>query len=369
MINQTTETGIPGVDVKVFDTAGDPFGSTITGPNGDYSFTGLSSGNYLIQEATPTGFYQTNPSFPNVLPTPQSTPGSYGNNSGNWNYTGGDGTVGPPNWVINGTPAPFESALNLTGPTVNLGNILGLGGLTNFTTTNLVNKEYQLQVVPQNVAESITVNGTPFNLANIHFHDPTENTVNGSTPGGAMMEEHIVTQAPTVNGVGGGETVLATFIQVGSVANPTFDKLFGALTNLGTSTGSTLQVTGTFSFADLLPTNHQGWFYPGSLTTPPLSTPVNWFVFANPIEIDTQEYNEYVAYANSVGFLNNNRPTQDPAGRVYNSLLSESLGTTSLTDVNFIVAAVPEPASLIMMGLGTLAVLGQCWRARRRAAV
>ena len=149
VIHQATETGISGVAVKVFDTAGDPFGSTITGPNGGYSFTGLSSGNYLIQEATPTGFYQTNPSFPNVLPTPESTPGSYGNNTGNWNYTGGNGTVGPPNWVINGTPAPFESALNLTGPTVNLGNILGLDGLTNFTTTNLVNKEYQLQVVPR----------------------------------------------------------------------------------------------------------------------------------------------------------------------------------------------------------------------------
>ena len=44
VINQTTETGISGVAVKVFDTAGDPFGSTITGPNGNFSFTGLSSG-------------------------------------------------------------------------------------------------------------------------------------------------------------------------------------------------------------------------------------------------------------------------------------------------------------------------------------
>jgi hypothetical protein len=194
--NQGTGLGMPGVAVSLFDPAGDPMGSVTTDSNGTYSFNNVSAGNYLIQENIPNGFYQTNPTFPNYGPTPQSTPANYGTSSGNWNYTGSNGTVGPPSWVTSGTPAPFESALNLTGPTVNLGTILQ----ENYTNTNqytqlLKNTStgqpgYQIQATSFGVPESVSVNGTPFNLSNIHFHDPTENTVNGASPG--VMEEHFV---------------------------------------------------------------------------------------------------------------------------------------------------------------------------------
>src|SRR5262249_15000719 len=159
-----------------------------------------------------------------------------------------------------------------------------------------------------------------FNLANIHYHDPEENSIVGAAP--AAMEEHFVLQSPVVNGTGGGEVVLAVLLQLGLTPNATFDKLFGALAGLGTTGGSTLPGSsiGAINFADLLPANMQGWFYPGSLTTPPLSTPVSWFVFASPIEIDQQELTAYEAYARSVGFLPNARPVQDQAGRTFNDL-------------------------------------------------
>ena len=77
-----------------------------------------------------------------------------------------------------GSTAPFESALNLTGPTINLGSI-----------------------------------------------DPTEDLINGAHPG--QMEEHFVNTSTQ-----GGEVVLAVFIQIGIAPNPTLDTFFGALKSL-----------------------------------------------------------------------------------------------------------------------------------------
>ena len=58
-------------------------------------------------------------------------------------------------------------------------------------------------------------------------------------------------------------------------------------TPAGTSTdGSNV---GTINFAGLLPTSLMGWYYQGSLTTPPLSQVVNWLVLSTPITLDDKE--------------------------------------------------------------------------------
>jgi carbonic anhydrase len=374
VINQAIGQGMAGITVSLYDPAGDAIGNpTTTDAGGNYSFSGLSSGNYLIQENAPSGMYQVNSTFPNYAPTPQSTPGTYGGSGGDWDYTGGGGTVPPQGWIINGTPAPFESAVTLSGPTVNLGQFVQ----ENFTNTSNFSLKlqssvpgdpgYQIQATSFGVPESVTLNGTTFNLANIHYHDPAENQAGLPQ---VKMEEHFVLQSPVVNGVGGGEVVLAVFLQLGNTPNPTFDRLFGALTGLGHTGGDTLAASavGAINFADLLPANMQGWFYPGSLTTPPLSTPVSWFVFSTPIEVDQQELSEYEAYASQVGFLDNARPVQALAGRTFNDLTSVTLGATDLSGVNIINAAVPEPTSLVMMGTAGLFLLGLSRRARRSSS-
>ena len=62
---------------------------------------------------------------------------------------------------------------------------------------------------------------------------------------------------------------------------------------------------------DLLPRGSQSYFrYEGSLTTPPCSEGVHWFVLAEPIELSKEQIDAFTALVDD-----NNRPTQSLHGR------------------------------------------------------
>ena len=83
----------------------------------------------------------------------------------------------------------------------------------------------------------------------------------------------------------------------------------------------------------------QGWFYQGSLTTPPLSQPVNWFVFPTPITLDAHQLAEYRRIATAAGFLPNARPTQPLDGRRLNEIdYDVNFQNTSVAGLNFAIA-------------------------------
>jgi carbonic anhydrase len=323
-------TPMRNVTVNLYDPAGNLLSSTVTNRNGRYSFNGLVAGNYLIEEVPPRGFTQRNSTFPNYPPTAQATPaGGFGDAPGYWNYTGSGGAAPPSDWVVSGTRAPFESAINITGATVNLASHLAIDYATTTQYTQQVVSSsvgglgYQLQANGFAAENKILVNGTEFQLTNVHFHEATENIVNGVPPG--VMEIHFVNQSAA-----GGEAVLAVFIKVGR-SNPTLGRFFGSLSTLSTAGGSTQPGTavGPLVFQDLLPRNLDGWFYSGSLTTPPLSTPVSFFVLAKPIEMSLTQFQQYQIFATSAGFFPNNRPVQPLDGRQMNCLTAVTLGQTA----------------------------------------
>jgi len=327
---------MPHVTVNLYGPAGNLLSTTATDVRGRYSFRGLAAGNYLVEEVTPRRFTQLNPIFPNYAPTTQATPSGFGNAPGYWNYTGSGGAAPPSAWVTSGTPAPFESAINVTGKTVNLARHLSIHYVdTKHYTQKVANSGgaspgYQLQATGFAVENTIRVNGTDFELKNFHFHEATEHIVNGSPPG--VMEVHFVNESAA-----GGETVLAVFIKVGR-DNPTLGRFFGGLSTLSTAGGSTQSGNdiGLISFRDLLPRKLDGWFYSGSLTTPPLSTPVNWFVLATPIEMSISQFQQYQSFATSAGFFPNNRPIQPLNGRTMNSLTAVTLGNTAGSTANIV---------------------------------
>jgi carbonic anhydrase len=73
----------------------------------------------------------------------------------------------------------------------------------------------------------------------------------------------------------------------------------------------------TLDLGDLLPKRRLACRYMGSLTTPPCSEGVRWFVLAEPIELSAEQIAEFAEI-----YDHNNRPTQPLRGR---SLVLEKL--------------------------------------------
>jgi carbonic anhydrase len=121
--------------------------------------------------------------------------------------------------------------------------------------------------------------------------------------------------------------------------------------------------------ADLLPDSMDGWYFEGSLTTPPASQPANWFVFSDPVEVSQAQIDAYRAAADDAddhyNFNPGNRPLQDLNGRQFNELNHEiavdGIGPIVADFGN--VGVVPEPSTLV---LASVALLGLGFFGRRR---
>jgi carbonic anhydrase len=133
--------------------------------------------------------------------------------------------------------------------------------------------------------------GDAFELANLHVHTPSEHTVGGD---GYPMELHLVHKRGPLNAQE--SLVVAILAAIGAASEeldkltqylPTFEpplaKPFGEKTireqppeiNFGNLT--------EINFGNLIPGNRSYFLYEGSLTTPPCTEGVRWFVLERPI--------------------------------------------------------------------------------------
>jgi carbonic anhydrase len=330
--NNATGKVLKGVQVQLLDSNGNLVGRTVTGVRGRYMFKVNTNGAYVVREVTPKRFTQTSPTFAYTKPVKSYAP-SAGNNS--WSYATGNnnpafGPVGVYAWdtVAPAGDLPFESPINITVPPIDLTPYLSVS-LNDAVPTDIINNGHQIQVqFPGSSTTSINLGGTEFELAQFHYHDPSENTVNGQ---GYSMEQHMV-----FTSAAGAETVLATFLQLGAY-NAALQPILDAATSALTTAGSSTTISSAIDFAGLLPTSLSGWFYQGSLTTPALSQPVNWLVLSTPITLDYTQLQQYEAVAKGAGFLPNNRPVQPLDGRQVNefdfnvNFQSQSVGGLNFT--------------------------------------
>lgn len=136
------------------------------------------------------------------------------------------------------------------------------------------------------------LNNRHFELQQFHIHTPSEHTLDDRI---FAAEIHFVNQAAD-----GQLAVVAVFAKLGR-ASTVLDRVFS---QIGQETLFSCDTS------DLMPTNKSYFHYLGSLTTPPLSENVEWYVFQNPIEISTQQ----LAFLQNL-YARNNRDLQPLKGR------------------------------------------------------
>jgi carbonic anhydrase len=162
--------------------------------------------------------------------------------------------------------------------------------------------------VPYASGSHIQVGLDRYELLQFHFHAPSEHTVNGQF---AAAELHLVHHNALLD-----FAVVGVLVNVGSPVNPVIDTI---LRNAPIEEGE-IELHGSVNAKDLLPRFDRRYYhYSGSLTTPPCSEGVRWFMLKEPVFVSQaaiDHLHEVIAeFPGYDGFPNNNRPVRPLNGR------------------------------------------------------
>ncbi len=218
----------------------------------------------------------------------------------NWGYTGANG---PRHWAklsdefsvcANGRR---QSPIDL--PEASAGTSAGSAPMLAFTyeasDLEIINTGHTIQanVPPGN---SLRVGDDVYELVQFHFHSPSENQVDGRS---YPLEMHLVHRNED-----GDLAVVGVLFEDG----PANAELAGIWEDLPEDAGATVEVS--LNPEQLLPAERSFYRFGGSLTTPPCSEGVDWFVLAEPRTISTGQAR---AFVDLIG--ENARPPQPLFGR------------------------------------------------------
>jgi carbonic anhydrase len=146
----------------------------------------------------------------------------------------------------------------------------------------------------------ITVDGRRYELVQFHFHKPSEEKINGKP---AAMVAHLVHKS-----VDGNLAVVAVLLKPGQ-PNKLVETLWKNLPREKEKPSSRDDVR--IDAADLLPADKAAYYtFTGSLTTPPCSEGVTWFVMKNATSVSSAEVTRFARL-----YPMNARPTQPLNGR------------------------------------------------------
>jgi len=146
----------------------------------------------------------------------------------------------------------------------------------------LVNTGHWIQVTP-GPGSYIVANGTRYDLVQFHFHHPGEEAVKGKLPDMTLDLVHKSAE--------GKIAVIAVRLNEGN-ANAVLAALWE---HLPKTVGATDTMTESMSPAGLLPSDRGYWTYEGSLTAPPCTEGVRWFIFEQEVELSRSQLRSYAA--------------------------------------------------------------------------
>jgi len=190
------------------------------------------------------------------------------------------GDNGPSHWAATCNAGQAQSPIDIK--TADLIHA-ALPQIETHYSTSLTNLPYsydghtvQVPIPPGNY---ITVAGHRYDLVQIHFHYPSEHTVDGWV---YSMELHLVHRDAQ-----GNLLVLGVLLS----GDYTFNTAYAPLTtNVPSASQPNKTTTGTLNLAALLPSDRTYYAYSGSLTTPPGTETVSWAVFAAPVFMNIDQF-------------------------------------------------------------------------------
>lgn len=131
---------------------------------------------------------------------------------------------------------------------------------------------------------SASIDGRQFVLQQFHFHAPSEHTIDGKH---SAAEVHFVHREAD-----GRLAVIAVMLEEGA-ANEAFEQVLQSVDTHQTKEGVHID--------DLLPEDKSYYHYLGSLTTPPLSENVEWYIMQHKMTVSADQlerFHTYYAYNN-----------------------------------------------------------------------
>lgn len=164
------------------------------------------------------------------------------------------------------------------------------------TLAQSVDTGHTIQLVPQTGSSRVEWEGANFDIAQLHFHVPSEHTVDGE----AMAAEFHFVHATT----GGDTLVVGIFAEEGPEHNPVWQPFVEGAAWPGTADLP-------FYLSAMLPTDPTVESYVGSLTTPPCTEGVQWVVYTTPVQLSADQ----LAVLEQVSHGHNARHTQPDGDR------------------------------------------------------
>jgi carbonic anhydrase len=233
--------------------------------------------------------------------TPAAGPAVHGKH---WGYVTAPDTVGPSEWgslpgnaacaagrrqspVALGTKIPFPVESK------DLPNLIFRYATTKL---HLVNNGHTVQA-DVDPGSTVEIDGAAWSLLQFHFHVPSEHSLDGLA---YPMEMHLVHAGP----VGAPGLVVSVFLVQGG-DNPALAPVFANLPK--EKGGKKDDAAVAVDLAKILPPDRTYLTYEGSLTTPPCTEGIRWYVLRVPMGVTGEQLGAFVSLANMTP---SNRPLQ-----------------------------------------------------------
>ena len=192
---------------------------------------------------------------------------------------------GQAHWAYEGAEGPNDwGKLDPAFATCSIGHTQSPIDIKNAKKSDLPPLKFDYKAVPLNIIDNghtiqvnyasgstLTVGDKTYELKQFHFHHPSEEHLNGH---GYVMVAHLVHADAS-----GHLAVVALLLKKG----PSNSFLNTVWTNIPNEKDKAVDVSGvSLNVKDLLPSAHGYFTFAGSLTTPPCSEGVTWYVLKNP---------------------------------------------------------------------------------------